>query len=142
MKHVYSGNIESLSTLVDQINEEKKVRIFPSNAIIYAKLREDKVVLTGIFCKAVGEITNENETLTLDLSIKLRRYFLLVGAFVLLFFAGFIFSDNVTINGDSDPSIWKRLAFTAIGLLMLSLGVFALSKVRRSFENRVMEKIK
>jgi hypothetical protein len=142
MKQIINGDRESLSSEVDEINQRNKLRLIPSNDIVYAKLDRDKLVLSGIFCKAVGKILENNGALTIEIKVRLRIYFVFIGIFILIFFSGFIFGDNVTINGNQDPSIWRRIGFASIGIVLILLGAFILSKIRASFENRVIEKIK
>lgn len=142
MKQIISGDRKSLSSEVDEINQRNKLRWTPSNDILYAKLDHDKLLLSGIFCKAIGKIHENNGGLTIEIKVRLRIYFIFIGIFVMIFFSGFIFGDNVTINGSPDPNTWKRIGFASIGLVFLLLGAFMLTKIKASFENRVIEKIK
>jgi hypothetical protein len=141
MKQNYSGNIKSLSSLVDRINSGQKFRFFPTNEITYAKLKSDRLLISGMFCKGIGQITDQNDSLTIDLKVRLRRQFTFIGLFVLFLLSGFIWGENVTINGDTDPSIWKRIGFVLIGLAFFSIPILILRKLRSDFEKKILELI-
>jgi len=40
MRHIYKGNIESLSVIVDEINNNRKTYFLPTNNIIDVKLND------------------------------------------------------------------------------------------------------
>ena len=142
MKQVFCGNIENLTSLIDRIDGEQKPLIFPTNKITHAELNNDKLEFSGIFCKGIGLIDEQKDLITIDLKVRLKRQFILVGIFIVLFFSGFIWGENVTINGDSNPSIWKRIGFFTIGLAFLSVPFFILRKLRNEFEGKIIELIK
>lgn len=139
MKHIYSGNIESLSSLVDRINSGQKFRLFPSNEITNAQLKSDKLQINGMLCKGIGQIDKQKDNLTIDLKVRLKRQFTFSGIIVLLLLSGFIWGENVTINGDTDPSIWKRIGFVSIGLAFFSILVLILRKARSDFKKKIIE---
>ncbi len=142
MKQTYSGNIESISSLVDRINSGKKWKFFSLNEITYAKLKNNRLVLSNLFCKGIGHLEEQEDFIDIELKVRLRRQFVVIGFFFLLLLSGFIWGENVTINGDSDPSIWKRIGFVSIGLAFFSFITLILRKYRSDFEKKILELIK
>jgi hypothetical protein len=142
MKHIYSGNINSLSSLVDRINNGQKLRFFPSNEITHAKLKNHKFEVYGLFCKGIGQLEEQKDSLTIDLKVKLKRQFTFIGLFVLILLSGFIWGENVTINGDSDPTLLNRIGFVAIGLAFFAIPTLILFRLRNGFERKVKDLIK
>ena len=143
MKHIYSGNIKSLSALVDRINNGQKFRFFPTNEITHAKLKKDKFEVSGMFCKGIGQLDEHNDSINIDLKVRLRRQFVFIGLFVLILLSGFIWGENVTINGDSNPTLWKRIGFVSIGLIVfIAIPSFILTHVRNDFKRKVEKLIK
>jgi hypothetical protein len=57
-------------------------------------------------------------------------------------FSGFIWGENVTINGESDPTLWKRIEFVSIGLALFSIPTLILLRLRNNFERKVKDLIK
>ena len=138
MKQIYSGNIENLSSVVKKINSGRKFRFFPNNEITKA----DKLLISGMFCKGIGRIGKQNDFLTVVLKVRLRRQFAFIGIFVLIFLSAFIWGEHVTINGDSDPTIWKKIGFITLGLAFFSIPTVLLLKLRADFEKKIIDKIK
>ena len=137
MKHIYSGNINSLSSLVDRINNGKENRFFPTNKITQAKLKNSKLVVNGMFCKGVGQLKEQNDSLDIDLKVRIKRQFVFFGLFILILLCSFIWGENVTINGDSDPIIWKRIGFVSISLAFFSIPTLILFRLRNNFEKKI-----
>jgi|TARA_B110000238_G_C15743791_1_gene276226 hypothetical protein len=142
MKHKYSGNIKSLSSLIDRINNRQSYRFFPTNEITHAKLKNDKFEINGMLCKGIGKFDEQKDFLSIDLKVRLKRPFTLSGLFVLILFSGFIWGENVTINGESDPTLWKRIEFVSIGLALFSIPTLILLRLRNNFERKVKDLIK
>jgi hypothetical protein len=139
MKQIYSGNIESISSLVDKINCTQKTSFFAINEITYAKLKNNKLVLSGMFCKGIGQLEKRDDFIDIELKVRLRRPFAFFGIFILVLLSGFIWGENVTINGDSDPSMWKRIGFFLIGLAFFSITTLLLRKLRKDFEKKIIQ---
>ncbi|MGV6860193.1 MAG: hypothetical protein ACWA41_00385 [Putridiphycobacter sp.] len=143
MKHIYSGNINSLSALVDRINNRSIIRFFTTNEITHAKLKKDTIVLSGKICKAIGQLDEHKDSIHIDLKVRLRREFVFFGLLVLIILSGFIWGENVTINGDSNPTLSQRIEIVAIGLIVfLAIPSFILRQVRNDFKRKVEKLIK
>ncbi|MFZ1664937.1 MAG: hypothetical protein WBO28_01695 [Flavobacteriales bacterium] len=143
MKHDYSGNIESFSSIIDRINGGSKILFFPSNKIMQGKLENNEFEMSGLFCKAKGQINELNDSSTLDLKVRLKTVFYVLGIFIVLFMTSFLWVENVTINGDSEPTIWKRIVAVAIGLLVfLIIPRLILNVLKNDFEMKVLKLIK
>jgi hypothetical protein len=143
MKHIYSGNIKSLASLVDGINNGQKFRFFPTNEITHAKLQNDKFEVSGMFCKGIGQLDEQKDSINIDLKVRLKRVFVFIGLFVLILLSGFIWGENVTINGDSDPTLWKRIGFVSSGLVVfIAIPSFILTQVRNDFKRKIENLIK
>jgi len=137
MKLIYSGNIDSLSSLFARINNEKSFIFFPSNKIIKAKVKNSEFILQSMFCKGIGQFKSRQGSLEIDLKIRLKRQFIFLGIFIIIFLTSFIWSQNVTINGDSNPSIWHRIGFAVVGLACFSIPTLILLRLRNRFEIKV-----
>ena len=142
MKHIYSGNINSLSSLVDRINNGKNFQFFSTNEITHAKLKNNIFEVSGMFCKWLGQFEEQKDSLDIDLKVRIKRQFAFLGLFVLLLLSSIIWSKNMTINGDSDPSIWKQIGFVSIGLAFCSIPTLILFRLRSDFEKKVKDLIK
>jgi len=142
MKKNYSGNIKRLSSLIDRINSQQKLRFFPTNEITGAKLDNKKFELIGMLFEAIGQIEEQKNNLYINLKVRLKRQFTFAGLFVILLLSGFIWGGNVTINGDYNPSIWIRIEFLLIFLLLLSIPTLILLKLRNDFKKKVKNLLK
>ncbi len=143
MKYNYSGNIESISSIVDEINNGRKFQLFPTNEITHANIKNNVFEISGLFCKGIGKINEQKGSLNIDLKVRLKRQFTFIGIFVIILLSGFIWGENVIINGDSDPTLWERIGFVLIGIfIFIVIPGFILMKLKKAFENKLKSLIK
>jgi hypothetical protein len=90
-----------------------------------------------MFCKAFWESNKQENTQSIELKVRLRRQFVFIGVFLLVFFSGFLLGENVTINGNSNPSIWERIGFVLVGLTLFSIPCSILLSLKSEFEKKV-----
>lgn len=118
-----------------------KARIFPSNKIIYAKRKKDKVILKGLFCRATALINEIDGEKYVEIKTRFRLQYYFVFIFIVVFISMFLFADNVTINGETDPGIFTRLGFVLVGFLLFSLPVGIFVKLRSDYKKIVIDKL-
>lgn len=143
MKHIYSGDIDSLASIVEKINNGRKYQFFSTNEITHAKLKNKEFQISGILFKGIGRIEEQKNSLSINLKVRLKRLFVLIGLFVLIILSSLIWSENVTINGDSDQTIWKRISFVAVGFIVfIVIPGFVLTQLKNKFKKKVQSLIK
>lgn len=143
MKHIYSGNIDSLTSTVDRINNKRTFRFFPTNEITHAKLENNVFEVSGILFKGVGQIEEQKDSVSIDLKVRLKSQFVFIGLFVIILLSGFIWGENVNINGDSDPALWKRIGFVSVGLVIfIAIPSIILKQLKYKFKKKVVNLIK
>ena len=91
------------------------------------KRSKDKLKVYGYFYSAKGQFIRENDAdklvLELNVSLALKAVFLVV----YLFLGVFLFYDKVTINGQSDPSMFERIKFVVVGVIAWTIPLVLLS---------------
>ncbi|MFT6845092.1 MAG: hypothetical protein ACJAUV_001282 [Flavobacteriales bacterium] len=137
MKNTTKGNRERMSDIVAKVNSERRSMIFPTNDITYVRIKNDTLEFCGMFCKAFWESNKQENTQSIELKVRLRRQFVFIGVFLLVFFSGFLLGENVTINGNSNPSIWERIGFVLVGLTLFSIPCSILLSLKSEFEKKV-----
>jgi len=138
MRQMSIENIEQLSLIVEKINRKQIFRFFPTNAIIHARISDHEIVFSGLYCKAIGLIKEQN----IDLRVQLKRQFVFIEFFVFFLFSSTLWSENVTINGESEPSMWLRIGIFSIGIVILVILTLILISLKKDFENKVIDLIK
>ena len=143
MKYTFHGSLKNLSAIVENVNKGRGLQLFPSNEITKAKLQNGKLVLRGVFYKGVGRLMERENAITVVLKVRLRKSFVFMGCFALILLSRFIWGENVTINGDSDPELWKRIGLVCIGLVgFIAIPGFILRRLRNDFGNKIENLIK
>ena len=142
MKDSYSGNIKSIASVIDRVNREWKIQFLPTNIITRAKLENNEFELSGIFRKAIGKIEEQKDSASIDLRVRLKRHFTFIGVLIVLLLTTFLWAENVTIDGDSAPSLLKRLSYVSIGLILFVVIPSRILKwMKADFEDRVLKLI-
>jgi hypothetical protein len=86
--------------------------------------------------RAVGYFSES--TSNFELTIRIRIVFRIAFFLGLIFILLFLFSSDVTLNGNSSPTLSDKLIFTGVGLALWTLLFLPLVGYRRDFANKIM----
>ncbi len=138
MKHTYTGNIESLKAKVEYINSLRGIPFF-SYRIFKGKLTENKLFLEGTFAKAIATFTEMGNETELNLKVKAKWQLWLPFFLLMILALGFLFHDKVTIQGDSDPTILKRIIAASFPLILALANLLFIRRVEKYFKNKFLD---
>jgi len=131
------------SEIEEQLNSltHKGLVFFPTNKILYISKKDKRLIIKGIICTTKVTIEKTDTATELELRTNYNWTFYFLQAFLATFFLAFIFSDNVTINGNQDPSILQKLGFVVIGVVLFSIPVAIVAKLKADFIKQIEKKI-
>lgn len=119
-------------------NKRRRLIILPlSNRIIYTKLIEDKIILSNLSFKATGRVNTIEKKIHINL--KLTIYWKIAGIITILLLFIAVFSNKVTINGNSNPLEFEKIIYLCFGLLFLSFPILLLLKQKSDFEQVIKQ---
>ncbi len=119
-----------------------KGQIFlPTNRALFIVRKGDEFILKGLLCITRVKISKAGDVTNLELRSRFNWVVYFILAFLAIFFSAFLFSDNVTLNGNSDPTFLEKLGFVAIGLTLFSVPIFIVVKLKSNFEKEIQRKI-
>ena len=132
-------NITRLEEILHSF-EYKKLNPFgaPSDVIMLRR-KNNRIIAKSVFCKAIGEIVQNDQDAIVNFKFKFQNSLKIVLFIVIAFLLSFVFLQNVTINGEFNPSFIKRLVFFAIGLSCLIIPLAIFHGFKRKFKKKVEE---
>ena len=142
-KHMYISelNIKEIKEHSNSLSNSKYLSN-PVTKILYTSYKAGKVLLLGYFYKAIVRIDDFKSSSNIELKVKYNFSVQIILAMIILLLFSFIYQDNVTINGNSNPTIIERLQFVGIGCAMLAIPVLVIVNMKASFYNRIVKELK
>jgi len=137
MKIIYLGNLKNLASIFDDIGYFKNKQFLHLDYIKKVKFDNDTIKIESMFCKSIGLLNQNSDSIIITLKTKLKAGFKFIGILIIIFFGCFIFADKVTINGEFDPPLLKRILFALAALVMFSIPAFLISKMPKYLDNRL-----
>lgn len=143
MKIIYNGSIKGLLALVDRINNNSGFHFFSNNKIIHAKLRMIKLFWEVFFFKGIGQLYKNKDSIKIQFKFRLRVPLVFMGILVVIILIGFLLGENIIINGETNPLIWKRLAFVSVGFIAsVAFPSYVFIQLKSNFKRKVEKLIK
>jgi len=127
---------ERLTSLV-----HKRQIFLPTNAALFIARKDDGFIVKGLLCITRVKISKTGDATNLEFRSRFNWSVYFILAFLAIFFSAFLFSDKVTLNGNSDPTFLEKLGFVAIGLALFSVPIFIVVKLKLNFEKEIQRKI-
>lgn len=134
--------IENISTEdVDNLiasNRSRTILFSPIDIPFYISRKNNALKIKGLLFKATGIIDSVNRQVIL--SIKFRTTYKIVAFLVALFLIGFLLSNKVTLNGNSNPTIIDKLVFVSVGIVLLIIIPYSLlNRIKSNFKNKTKQ---
>jgi hypothetical protein len=119
-----------------------KGQIFlPTNRALFIARKGDEFILKGLLCITRVKISKAVDVTNLELRSRFNWPVYFILGFLAIFFSAFLFSDKVTLNGNSDPTFLEKLGFVATGVALFSVPIFIAVKLKSNFEKEIQRKI-
>ncbi len=115
--------------------------LLPSNKALFSVRKGDKIILKGYLFTTKIKLSKAGELTHLEIRTRFNGFFYLTLAFLVIFFSAFLFSDKVTLNGNSDPTFLEKLGFVTIGLALCSISLAIAIKLKSKFVQQIENKI-
>jgi len=96
------------------------------------------IELNGTFFNAIGQIIGLEDILEINFIVRTNMQLKVIGIIVLILLGGVLLSENVTINGNIDPTFVERLGAVLIGFIVfLAIPSFGLLKLKNRFKESI-----
>jgi hypothetical protein len=115
----------------------------PTFNLTGAKLLDNQIIFYGLFHRGNALITEVEDGLELNISVKPYWFLHALFAFIVMSFGLYLFGNHLVVNGDGNPAFTTRLIYflssTVFFLIPYALVVFGtkrfLHSIMKEFEN-------
>ena len=114
---------------------------FDVNSILSIKKIENVLwAHTPLFVAKFQFVKDPSKNL-IQIRVRYIRFLYFITFSIVIFFAFFLFAGNVTIHQNPDPSIWLRIGFFVLSLLIWIFPVALVMKLKDDFQNKLVQKL-